>query len=102
MFSSYSAAVITHCDVEIGVLIGKCNFNETVLRRETQRVIEEVGQSSFKQVRVGMDLSVAAAGDCYMMIVCDRLIKRRDFFDCCTRIESLPCDRFTRDRKSVV
>ena len=54
-----------------------------------------------------MNLSLATAANRNVMIVCDRLIKRRNFFDCRACIEPLSCDRFTRriharDKKQIV
>src|SRR6266481_412229 len=54
-----------------------------------------------------MNLSVAAAIDRNTVIVRDHLIERCDFFYCCTCVEPLSCDRFTRriharDKKQTV
>src|SRR5947199_7118780 len=74
---------------------------------ESQRVIEQISQGAFEQVWVGMNLSVAAAIDRNMVIVRDHLIERCDFFYCCTCVEPLSSDRFTRriharDKKQIV
>src|SRR6266550_5931415 len=74
---------------------------------ESQRVIEQISQGAFEQVRVSINLSVAAAIDRNIVIVCDHLIKSRDFLDRGARIEPLSCDRFTRgihasDKKQII
>src|SRR6266576_4069407 len=74
---------------------------------ESERVVEQISDGAFEQVGVGTNLSVAAAADSNVMIVCDRLIKCCDFFYCRACIELLACDRFTRrihasDKKQII
>src|SRR6266576_4335380 len=74
---------------------------------ESQRVVEQISQRALEQVWVGINLAVAAAIDRNIVIVCDRLIKSRDFLDRGARIESLPRNRFAscvhpRDKKQIV
>src|SRR6266498_2780810 len=96
MFWSYSAAAIADCDFEISVVFGERNLNRTVLRSETQRVIEQISHGALEQVRIGVNLTFAAATDRDVTIVRDRLIKRCNFLHGCARIESLSRDRFAR------
>src|SRR5262249_44414114 len=79
MFASYSRAIITDCDLEIGRMIGKRNLDGTVLRSKTQRVIDQIAHSALKQCGVGRNLSLARAVDRHVSIFCDRFIKRRNF-----------------------
>src|SRR5215472_9307578 len=96
MFGSYSAAGVADCNFEIGVALAKSNLNRTVLGSEAKRVIEQISHGALEQVGIGIDLSFAATTDCNVMIVRDRLIKRRNFLHGLARIESLSRDRFAR------
>src|SRR6266404_5865395 len=96
MFRSYSAAGVANCDFEGRVALANDNLNRTVLRREAQRVVEEISHGALKQVGIGINLSFTAATDRDVMILRDGLIKRRNFLHGRARIESLPRDRFAR------
>src|SRR5262249_38960578 len=96
MFWSYPTASITDRDLEITVVFGNRDTNRTVLGGEAQCVIEQISHGAFKQIRVGINLSVAAAADRDVVIVRNRLIEGCDFFDRGARIELLARDRFAR------
>src|SRR6266498_2866119 len=107
MFGSYSRAVITDRDLEVRRAFGKRDFNGTILRSKTQRVVDQIAHSALEQGGVGRNLSLAFATDPDMAIFCDRFIKRRNFLRCRARVESLPRDRLAcnispRKEKQVV
>src|SRR6266480_2005810 len=96
MFGSYATAGVADCDFEVRVALAKRNLNRTVLRREAQRVVEQISHGALKQVGIGINLSFTAATDRDVTILRDGLIKRRNFLHGRTRIELLLRNRFTR------
>src|SRR5882672_9357800 len=96
MFGSYATAGVADCDFEVTIALANDNLNRTVLRREAQRVVEEISHGALKQVGIGMNLSFTAATDRDVTILRDSLIKRRNFLHGRARIESLSRNRFAR------
>src|SRR5438046_1271863 len=96
MFWSYSRASVTDGDLESTVVFGKRDMNRTVFGSESQRVIEQISHRAFEQVGVGINLSIAAATNCHVTILRQRLIERCDLFDRSARVELLQRDRFAR------
>src|SRR5437667_9036648 len=96
MLWTYPAAIIADCDLEIGRVFGERDLNLAVFRSETQRVIDQIANRALEQGWIGINLTFAAATDRNMMILGDRLLKRRDLFHRRATIESRPLDRFAR------
>src|SRR5439155_22214733 len=71
-------------------------LNWPFFRSETQRVSDRIANRTLEQDWVRINLTFAAATDRNMMILGDRLIKRRDLFHRRATMESRPLDRFAR------
>ena len=95
MLGCDTGAVVAYCHLQMADAFQNRNVYCSVLRCVSERVIEQISHDPLKQIRVGVNLSLATALDRHVVIVCHHLVERGDLFDRCACIEALPRDWFT-------